>query len=138
MEIRGHQFVVGIGFETHSHSLLFSFGNLSTCSGVAAVALTDAGLAAAASVQGGVQCFGQGAHITAPPGKAVAGALFGGGQGGAQAGGGLGQTDSQPVQPVRVQPRQGTDGVGGGQLRKGVKQLAAQSKCVNLSAVYSS
>ena len=24
MEIRGHQFVVGIGFETHSHSLLFS------------------------------------------------------------------------------------------------------------------
>ena len=36
MEIRGHQFVVGIGFETHSHSLLFSFKNLSTCSGVAA------------------------------------------------------------------------------------------------------
>ena len=102
--------------------------------GGGAAALTDAGLAAAASVQGGVQCLGQGAHIAVPPGKAVAGALFGGGQGGAQAGGGFGQADSQPVQPVRVQPRQGADGVciGRGQLRKGVKQLAAQSEVCKL------
>ena len=51
-----------------------------------ATALADAGLAAAAPVQGGVQGFGQGAHIAVPLGKAVAGAFFGGGQGGAQAG----------------------------------------------------
>ena len=36
VEIGGHQLIVGVGFETHSHSLLFSFKNLSTCSGVAA------------------------------------------------------------------------------------------------------
>ena len=51
-----------------------------------------------------------------------------------RAGGGFGQTDSQPVQPVRVQSRQCADSVrfGRGQLRKGVKQLAAQSEVCKL------
>ena len=51
---------------------------------------------------------------------------------GAQAGGGFGQTDSQPVQPVRVQPRQGTDGIriGCGQLRKAY--AAWRSQCAGL------
>ena len=70
-----------------------------------AASLTDAGFAAAAAIEGGVQGFGQGTDITARLGDTVAGALFVGGQGRAQAGGGFGQAASQPVQAVRVQPR---------------------------------
>ena len=54
--------------------------------GSGAAALTDAGLAAAAAVQCGVQGLGQGADVAARLGQTVAGALFVGGQGGAQAG----------------------------------------------------
>src|SRR5699024_6617607 len=94
-----------------------------------AAALADAGLAAAPAAAGGVQGFGQGTDIPLPAGQAVAAALFGGGQGGAQAAGGFGQADGQPVQPVGVQPRHGENGVlsgddGGGQR---VEQLGAQA-----------
>ena len=95
-----------------------------------AAALTDAGLAAAPAVQGGIQGLGQGADVALRPGKAVAGALFVGGQGGAQAGGGLGQPDRQPVQAVRVQPRYDAHGIlAGGHLRRQrIEQLAAQAE----------
>ena len=36
VEIGGHQLIVGVGFEAHSHNLWFSFKNRSTCSGDAA------------------------------------------------------------------------------------------------------
>ena len=52
-----------------------------------AAALADAGLTAAAAVQGGVQGLGQGTHIPAGLGQAVTGALVVGGQGSAQTGG---------------------------------------------------
>src|SRR5699024_2471555 len=94
-----------------------------------AAALADAGLAAAPAAAGGVQGAGEGPHVPRPAGQAVAAAFFGGGQGGAQAAGGLGQADGQPVQPVGVQPRHGEQGVlpgghGGGQ---GIEQLGAQA-----------
>ena len=93
-----------------------------------AAPLTDAGFAAAAAIEGGVQGFGQGTDIAARLGKAVAGALFVGGQGRAQAGGGFGQAASQPVQAVRVQPRHDADGIRTGRYLRGqrVKELAAQ------------
>ncbi len=133
VEISGHQFVVGVGFETHSHKLLVLLQKslyLLRCGGAAA--LTDAGLAAAASVQGGVQGFGQGADVAAGLRDAVAGALFAGRQGGAQAGGGLAQPYGQPVQPVRVQARHGADGVriGRGQLRQGRQTAGCTGRSV--------
>ena len=36
VEIGGHQLIVGVGFEAHSHNMWFSFKNRSTCSGAAA------------------------------------------------------------------------------------------------------
>ena len=102
------------------------FFHLFRCSGAAS--LTDAGFAAAAAIEGGVQGFGQGADITARLGKAVAGALFVGCQGRAQAGGGCGLADSQPVQAIRVQPRHDADSIRTGRYLRGqrVKELAAQ------------
>ena len=49
-------------------------------------------------------------------------------RGRAQAGGGFGQADSQPVQAVRVQPRHDADGIRTGRYLRGqrLKELAAQ------------
>ena len=75
-----------------------------------AAALADAGLAAAASVQGGVEGFGQGADVAAGLRDAVAGALLAGRQSGAETGGGLAQPCGQTVQAVRVEAGDGADG----------------------------
>ncbi len=93
-----------------------------------AAALTDAGLAAAPAVQRHIQRPWQGAHLAAGQGQAVAGAVIGGGQGGAQTIGGLGQPDGHPVQAVRGQPRLGVVGglPGDGGCGQRIKKQAAQ------------
>ena len=91
-------------------------------------------ISAAASGQGGVQGFGQGAHIAVCLRDAVAGALFGGGQGGAETGGGFGQAHRQPVQAVRVKAGHCADGILTGvcQLGKCIKQLRTYAKVCKL------
>ena len=95
-----------------------------------AAALADTGLAAAASVQGGIEGFGQGADVAAGLRDAVAGALLAGRQSGAETGGGLAQPRGQTVQAVRVEAGDGADGrlVGAKLCGQCVEELTAQAE----------